>query len=63
MEIHGNLIGGAWRREGRAHEVRSPYDGALVAQVTLAGPELLGEAVEAAVAAQPAMAALSREAR
>jgi acyl-CoA reductase-like NAD-dependent aldehyde dehydrogenase len=63
MEIHGNLIGGAWREEGRPLEVRSPYDGAPVAQVTLAGPALLGEAVEAAVAAQPAMAALSREAR
>ncbi|MFO0759172.1 MAG: aldehyde dehydrogenase family protein [Byssovorax sp.] len=63
METQGNLVGGAWRGEGRSHEVRSPYDGAAVARVALAGPEILDAAVRAAVGAQPAMAALSREAR
>lgn len=63
METQGNLVGGAFRGDGRDHEVRSPYDGAVVARVALAGPELLDAAVEAAVAAQPVMAALSREAR
>ncbi len=43
--------------------MRSPYDGELVGVATLGGPEIMDAAAEAAVRAQPAMAALTREAR
>jgi glyceraldehyde-3-phosphate dehydrogenase (NADP+) len=63
MVCFGNFVGGAFRAEGRATIVRDAYDGAEVAEVTLADEAMLELAVSAAMRAQPAMAALSREAR
>jgi len=63
MDHEGNFVKGTVRTEGAPLPVRSPFDGALVAEARLADAALLDEAAAAAVAAQPAMAALSREAR
>src|SRR5262245_10233496 len=63
MKRFGNFVGGTSRTEGQPLAVRSPFDGSEVGQVTLADAATLGAAAEAAVRAQPAMAALTREAR
>src|SRR5262249_38744206 len=63
MDRFGNFVGGSFRTEGQALAVRSPFDGAPVAEVTLADAGTLDAAAEAAERAQPAMAALTREAR
>ena len=63
MQSYGNFIAGEWRSDGVPLVVRNPYDGAVVGQVTQAAPEVVRAAVKAAVQAQPAMAALTREAR
>src|SRR6516162_1392223 len=63
MERFGNFVGGMSRTEGQPLSVRSPFDGAEIGQVTLADAGVLDAAAEAAVRAQPAMAALTREAR
>lgn len=44
---YGVLVQGEWRRTGQTADVRSPYDGQLVARVDMAGPT----EVEAAIAA------------
>ena len=62
MEICENLVGGE-RRGGDPLLVRSPFDGAVIGEAALAGPEMVDAAIAAAVSAQPAMAALTREAR
>lgn len=63
MDRHSNFVAGAARAEGEPLEVRSPWDGALAGVATLANAEMLGAAADAAVSAQRAMAALTREAR
>jgi acyl-CoA reductase-like NAD-dependent aldehyde dehydrogenase len=63
MVRFGNFVGGSFRTEGKPLAVRSPFDGAVVAEVTMADARTLDAATEAAAGAQPAMAALSREAR
>ncbi len=45
------LVGGQWLKTGDAIEVRSPYDGALVATVHRAGPEEIERAIAAAARA------------
>jgi acyl-CoA reductase-like NAD-dependent aldehyde dehydrogenase len=62
MEISENLVGGE-RRGGDPLLVRNPYDGAIVSEVALARPETVDAAVEAAVRAQPLLAALPRHER
>ncbi len=63
MDRHGNFVGGQWRTEGRAAPVQSPWDKREVGQVVSAPPEVLEAAIEAAVRAQPSLAALPRERR
>jgi acyl-CoA reductase-like NAD-dependent aldehyde dehydrogenase len=63
MESHGNFIAGGEREGGVPLMVRNPYDGAVIGQVTQATPDVVDAAVQAAVRAQPQMAALTREAR
>jgi len=63
MERYGNFVEGEVRADGEPLAVQNPFDGSVVAEATLAGPETLDAAAAAAVRAQPAMAALSREAR
>jgi acyl-CoA reductase-like NAD-dependent aldehyde dehydrogenase len=70
MERFGNFVGGTFGdghagggEGGEPLRVRSPFDGADVGEVTLADAATLDAAAEAAVQAQPAMAALTREAR
>lgn len=63
MDRFGNFVGGEARADGEPLVVRDPFDGSEVGAATLATPETLDEAAEAAVAAQPEMAALTREAR
>jgi acyl-CoA reductase-like NAD-dependent aldehyde dehydrogenase len=72
MERVGSFVGGrdasgaggsASDIRGKVLPVRSPFDGEVVREVTLADAETLDAAAEAAVRAQPAMAALTREAR
>lgn len=48
---YGFLSGGRWHTEGKETDVLSPFDGSLVAIVTLAGPKELKEAVNAAESA------------
>jgi acyl-CoA reductase-like NAD-dependent aldehyde dehydrogenase len=52
------ILAGKPGRSDRRLEVRSPWDGRLVAATSLAGPDELDKAASAAVAAMPAMAAL-----
>ena len=63
MERFGNFVGGEPRRGGESLSVVSPFDGAEIGQVTVADAATVDAAVEAAVRAQPAMGALTREAR
>jgi acyl-CoA reductase-like NAD-dependent aldehyde dehydrogenase len=63
MERIGNFVGGEVRSDGEPLRVQSPFDGAIAGEATLADAATLEAAVDAAVRAQPAMAALSREAR
>ncbi len=62
MEICENLVGGE-RRGGDPLLVRNPFDGEVIGEAALGGPETIDAAIAAAVSAQPAMAALTREAR
>ena len=48
---YGCLVGGHWQKTGDIMEVRSPYDGTLVALVHRAGPEEMEQAIAAAVKA------------
>src|SRR5574341_1036983 len=48
---YGILINGKWQKTGDAIEVRSPYDGKLVAVVHRAGPEHIEGAIATAVEA------------
>lgn len=48
---YGALVDGKWLKTGDAIEVRSPYDGALVAVVHRAGPEQIEKAIASASAA------------
>jgi acyl-CoA reductase-like NAD-dependent aldehyde dehydrogenase len=63
MQSTGNFVGGAFRSEGRPLVVRSPFDGSIVGEATLGTAETIDAAAAAAARAQPAMAALSRDAR
>jgi glyceraldehyde-3-phosphate dehydrogenase (NADP+) len=63
MARFGNFVGGSFRTEGQALAVRSPFDGATVAEITAADAGTLDAAAAAAARAQPAMAALSLQAR
>jgi glyceraldehyde-3-phosphate dehydrogenase (NADP+) len=63
MDRFGNIVGGTSRIEGAPAAVRDPFDGSLIAEVTLADQATLDAAASSAVHAQPAMAALTREAR
>ena len=45
------LLNGKWVSEGKAAEIRSPYDGSVIAQVVRSTPAHLEEAVKAAVEA------------
>ena len=54
----GHLIGGEWRTRGEPLEVRSPYNGSLVATTFWAPDEEVEQAVERAGAAFPAAARL-----
>lgn len=62
MEICENLVGGE-RRSGDPLLVRSPFDGAVIGEAALGDAEAIDAAITAAVSAQPAMAALTREER
>jgi acyl-CoA reductase-like NAD-dependent aldehyde dehydrogenase len=62
VEICENLVGGELCG-GDPLLVRNPFDGAVIGEAALGGPEVIEAAIAAAVSAQPAMAALSREAR
>ncbi|HEX6614661.1 MAG TPA: aldehyde dehydrogenase family protein, partial [Gemmatimonadales bacterium] len=57
------LVGGELRIGADAAEIRSPYSGGLVGRAALAGPQDVAEALDAAVAAAPAAAALPSHAR
>lgn len=59
----GNFVGGAWDLDGDPLSVVDPWNGAKVGQVVRASAQRLDAAVEAAVAAQPAVAALTRDER
>jgi acyl-CoA reductase-like NAD-dependent aldehyde dehydrogenase len=63
METYGLWINGAERGGARRSVISIPYDGSAFAEVSLAGPAELEEAVNAAVAAAPVMRSLSREDR
>jgi glyceraldehyde-3-phosphate dehydrogenase (NADP+) len=63
VERFGNFVGGNGHVAGAPHLVTSPYDGTAIAEVSLADRATLDEAVRVTVDAQPAMAALSRDAR
>ncbi len=52
------FLAGTLRETGSSVEVRSPYDGTLVARVSAAGPPEYEEAARACVAAAPVVAAL-----
>ncbi|HSA92139.1 MAG TPA: aldehyde dehydrogenase family protein [Terriglobales bacterium] len=47
----GYLLGGEWRTEGEAVEVRSPFDGSVVGTTFRAGPQQMEAAIAAAVRA------------
>lgn len=61
--MFGAYIAGAFRFTENRREVRSPYDGRVVATVCDAGPAEIEEALAAAEKAQAATAALSSEQR
>lgn len=63
MENYGLWINGAERDGARRSVISIPYDGSAFADVALAGPAELEQAVNAAVAAAPLMRSLSREDR
>jgi acyl-CoA reductase-like NAD-dependent aldehyde dehydrogenase len=63
MESYGLWIDGAERQSAQRCTVRVPFDGRAVAEVALAGPAELEDAVSAAAAAAPVMRAMSREDR
>lgn len=63
MQSYGLWIDGAERNTGSRIVVRVPFDGRPFAEVCLAGPAELEDAVSAAAAAAPVMRALSREDR
>ncbi|MHC5012671.1 MAG: aldehyde dehydrogenase family protein, partial [Planctomycetota bacterium] len=57
------FLAGAWTKGDGRIEVRSPYDGHVVAEVARAGEAERGEAVAAATDAAPTLAALPAHAR
>jgi len=57
-DLHPLFLAGCLRTTASSVEVRSPYDGALVARVSTAGPEEYEAAAGACVAAAPVVAAL-----
>jgi glyceraldehyde-3-phosphate dehydrogenase (NADP+) len=57
------LLGGELRRGANSAEIRSPYSGELIGRAALAGPEDISAALDDAVAAAPAAAALPSHAR
>ena len=63
MDRFGNFVQGEVRVDGEPLAVKSPFDGRIIGHATLATEVTLDAAAAAAVAAQPAMAALTREAR
>jgi aldehyde dehydrogenase (NAD+) len=63
MQSFGNFIGGEWWTEGEPLVVSDPWDGSVVGEATLAPPEVLDAAIDAAVRAQPVIAGMTREAR
>ena len=58
VDVHPMLLAGTARQSTTTLEVRSPYDGALVARVSAAGPDEYEEAARACVEAAPAVARL-----
>jgi len=52
-------VAGRWQEGEEPLAPRSPYDGKVVGGTTLAGPELVEEAISSATAAKEAMADLS----
>ncbi|HEX7174604.1 MAG TPA: aldehyde dehydrogenase family protein [Pyrinomonadaceae bacterium] len=60
MEAKPFLIGGKWRTSSRTQEVRSPYNGELVANFSVASAEELEEAISSATVAAREMRALAR---
>jgi glyceraldehyde-3-phosphate dehydrogenase (NADP+) len=52
-------VAGAWRETADRRAIRSPFDGALVDEVSFCGPAELDDALAAAVRAAPAAAALA----
>ncbi|SDI42879.1 aldehyde dehydrogenase family protein [Nonomuraea jiangxiensis] len=59
----GLPIGNGWVETAGTTDVLFPYDGSLVAKAPLGTPELAAAALDAALAAAPAMAALPSHAR
>jgi glyceraldehyde-3-phosphate dehydrogenase (NADP+) len=58
VDLRPLFLAGTRRETSATVEVRSPYDGALVAHASAAGPDEYEEAAAACVAAAPAVAAL-----
>jgi acyl-CoA reductase-like NAD-dependent aldehyde dehydrogenase len=62
-DVRPLFLAGTPRETGAVVEVRSPYDDALVARVSAAGPDEYEEAARACVDAAPAVAAMPLHAR
>src|SRR5918997_4741247 len=60
MEAKPFLIGGGWRTSSHTQEVRSPFNGDLVAHFSVASAEELEEAISSAASAAREMRALPR---
>jgi acyl-CoA reductase-like NAD-dependent aldehyde dehydrogenase len=58
-DVRPLLLAGTPRKTANTAEVRSPFDGALVARVSVAGPDEYEEAARACVAAAPTLARLA----
>lgn len=59
MRKHGFFLAGEWLSDGENLEIRSPFNGDVVTEVTRGGPEVLEEAASAADRASRRMAGLS----
>ena len=59
MRTQGYFLAGKWRSDGESLEIRSPFDGDVVAEITRGGPEVLEEAAAAADRASRRMARLT----
>jgi glyceraldehyde-3-phosphate dehydrogenase (NADP+) len=60
MDAKPLLIGGNWRITSDQREVRSPHSGGVVAQFSIAGAELVDEAIASAASAAEAIRQLPR---